>query len=55
MKQKQTQSPRKQTCGCQGERQWGGMDWESGVSRCKLSYIEWINNRELYPISSDKL
>ena len=27
MKQKQTQSPRKQNCACQGERQWGGMDW----------------------------
>ena len=24
-----------------------GMDWESGVSRCKLTPIEWINNRVL--------
>ena len=23
----------------------GGMEWEVGVSRCKLLYIEWINNR----------
>lgn len=23
------------------------MDWESGISRCKLSYIEWINNEVL--------
>ena len=22
----------------------GGMDWEFGISRCKLLYIEWINN-----------
>jgi len=22
---------------------WGGMDWELGISRCKLLYIEWIN------------
>ena len=22
---------------------WGGMDWELGISRCKLSYIEQIN------------
>ena len=22
---------------------WGGMDWELGISRCKLSYIERIN------------
>ena len=25
----------------------GGMDWEFGVSRCKLLYIEWINNKVL--------
>ena len=25
----------------------GGMDWEVGVSRCKLLYIEWINNKVL--------
>ena len=24
-----------------------GMDWESGISRCKLLYIEWINNEVL--------
>ena len=23
------------------------MDWEFGNSRCKLLYIEWINNRAL--------
>ena len=23
----------------------GGMDWEFGISRCKLLYIEWINNK----------
>ena len=22
----------------------GGMDWEIGISKCKLLYIEWINN-----------
>ena len=31
------------TCGCQG----GGMDWEFGISRCKLLYIGWINNKAL--------
>ena len=41
-------------------RGWGGMEWESGISRCKLLYIEWINNKvllywELYRISYDKL
>ena len=25
----------------------GGMDWESGISRCKLLYREWINNKVL--------
>ena len=25
----------------------GGKDWEFGVSRCKLLYIEWINNKDL--------
>ena len=23
----------------------GGMDWECGISRCKLVYREWINNK----------
>ena len=45
-KQKQTPIHREQTCGCQGK--WGGgMDWEYGISRCKLLYIKWINNRVL--------
>jgi len=26
------------------ERLGGGAEWEVGVSRCKLLYIEWINN-----------
>ena len=26
---------------------WEGMDWESGVSRCKLQYIGWINHQVL--------
>ena len=25
----------------------GGMEWEVGVSRCKLLYIRWINNMVL--------
>ena len=35
---------REQTCGCQVE---GGMDWEFGISRCKLLYTGWINNKVL--------
>ena len=25
----------------------GGMDWELGISRCKLVYIGWIKNKVL--------
>ena len=46
MKQKQTHKYREQTCGCRNGG-WGGMNWESGISRCKLAYIEWINNKVL--------
>ena len=31
----------------EGERDWGGKDWEFGISRCKLWYTEWINNKVL--------
>ena len=30
-----------------GEVGGGGMDWESGISRRKLAYKEWINNKVL--------
>ena len=30
-----------------GEGVGGGMEWEVGVSRCKLLYIGWINNKVL--------
>ena len=30
-----------------GEGVGGGMEWEVGVSRCKLLYIEWVENRVL--------
>ena len=29
-----------QTCGCQGEGRGSGMDWGSGVNRCKLLHLE---------------
>ena len=47
MKQKQTYRYIEQICGCQGERWWEEMDWEFGISRCKLLYIECINNKVL--------
>ena len=46
MKQKQTHRHREQTCGCQGAG-GGKMEWEFRISRCKLVYIEWINNKVL--------
>ena len=31
----------------------GGVDWEFGVSRCKLLYLAWIHNRvQLYSTGS---
>ena len=33
------------TWSCWGDG--GGMDWEFGINRCKLLYIEWINNEVL--------
>ena len=38
-----------QTCGCHGGggRRGSGMDWEFGVSRCKLLPLEWISNEIL--------
>ena len=44
---KQTLRPREQTC-CQGEvwrEGWRGKDWEFRISRRKLLYIGWINNK----------
>ena len=30
-----------------GKRGGGGMEWEFGVSSCKLLHIEWISNKVL--------
>ena len=35
-------------CHCQGAGKVGGRtDWNFEISRCKLVYIEWINNKIL--------
>ena len=47
---KQNHGYREQASGCQrGGRIeiGGGTEWEMGVSRCQLLYIEWINNKVL--------
>ena len=46
-KQKQNQGHREQTGGCQGGGAGRGLDWEFGISRGKLLYIEWINSKVL--------
>ena len=43
MKQKQTHRHRRQTCGCRAGEKY----WEFGISRCKLLYIGWVNNKVL--------
>ena len=45
--QKQTHGHREQTCGCQGVGGGSAMDREFGVSRCKLSHLEWVSNEVL--------
>ena len=42
-KQKQTHRHREPTCGCQ----WEGRVVSFGISRCKLFYVGWINNKVL--------
>ena len=44
---KQTHGHGEQTCSCQGGGRGSGMDWEFGVSRCKLLHLEWISNEVL--------
>ena len=46
-KHKQTHGHREQMGGCQGGGGRGGREGEVGISRCKLLYIDWINNRVL--------
>ena len=43
MRQKQTR--REQTCGWQRGGGGEGKDWEFGISRCKLFYIDGVNNK----------
>ena len=47
MRQKPTHRHREQTCGCQGGGGGERMGWELGISRCKLLYVGWINNKVL--------
>ena len=43
----ETHGPGELTCGCQAGGAGSGMDWESGVNRCKLLPLEWISNEIL--------
>ena len=44
-----TNEPRhgEQNCGCRRGVGGSGMEWEFGVSRCKLLHLEWISNEIL--------
>ena len=42
-----------QTCGCQGGGGRSGMNWASGVNRCKLLHLEWISNEILLYSTGD--
>ena len=44
---KQTHGRGEQTCGCRGGGGGTGMDWEFGVSRCKLFHLKWTSNEVL--------
>ena len=46
-RKKQTQGHGEQTCGFRGGGGGSGIDWEFGVSRCKLSHSESISNEVL--------
>ena len=46
-KQKQTHKQRTDLWLPRGKRDKGGINWEFGVSRCKLLYREWVNNKVL--------
>ena len=41
----ETESQTEQNGGCQ--EGGGGVEWEVGVIRCKLSCVQWINNKVL--------
>ena len=39
-----------------GQVGWRGLNWESGISRCKRVYTEWVNNstqQHIYSVSCD--
>ena len=47
VKYKQTTNTEIRLVVANGEEVGGGMEWEVGVSRCKLLCIEWINTKVL--------
>ena len=47
LQKKHTHRHREKTCGCQGSMGVGEGWTKFGISRCKLLYLEWINNKVL--------
>ena len=52
-KQKQTHRHRVQTCGCQRGGDMGEKNWEFVISRGKLVYRGWVNNKVLLYSTGD--
>ena len=49
VKRKRTHGMKSRPAVAKGEGSKEGMVWEFGISRCKLSYTEWVNNKaQLY-------
>ena len=46
IEKKQTHGHGEETCDCQGGGGGEGVGW-TGVNRCKLLHLEWINNETL--------
>ena len=51
MKLKQTHGWRTDLCLPTGDGGRGGMDWEFGISHCKLLYLKWIKKTRPYCIA----
>ena len=54
---KQTQTPRQRADSVVAKAREGKeeTDWETGVGRCKLSHLEWINNKVLTYITENTI
>ena len=47
IEKKHTHGHGEQACGCHEGEKGSGMDWEFGISKCKLLNLEWMGNEVL--------